>query len=169
MSNAQLILALIVFQRIAEAVHGRINANRLLAAGGQEVGAGHYPLIVILHVGFLACLFGAVPPETPIDWRFFWVFIGLQGLRAWVMVSLGRYWTTRVITLPDHVPLVRRGPYRYLRHPNYLVVIGEFAVIPMMFGAGRIAVAFSVLNAVLLAWRIRVEDRALAERRRVTA
>jgi methyltransferase len=89
---------------------------------------------------------------------------GLQGMRLWVIASLGPYWTTRIITLPN-AALVRRGPYRYLRHPNYAVVIAEIAALPLAFGAWDIAVAFSALNAALIAWRIRVEDRILDPRR----
>jgi methyltransferase len=92
------------------------------------------------------------------------VFLILQGARLWVLVSLGRYWTTRVITVPG-APLVRRGPYRYFRHPNYLVVVAEIAVLPIAFGAWVVAVVFSALNAALLAWRISLEDQALAPRR----
>ena len=91
-------------------------------------------------------------------------FIALQGVRLWVLASLGRYWTTRVITVSG-APLVRRGPYRFMRHPNYLVVIAEIAVLPLIFGAWQIAAIFSALNVALLAHRIRVEDAALAPRR----
>jgi methyltransferase len=83
-----------------------------------------------------------------------------------VVASLGPYWTTRIITLPD-APLVRRGPYRFLRHPNYVVVAAEIAVLPLVFGAWPIALVFSLLNAVMLAWRIRIEEQALASRRGV--
>jgi methyltransferase len=92
------------------------------------------------------------------------VFAVLQGLRIWVLASLGPFWTTRVLTLPG-APMVKRGPYRWVRHPNYLVVIGEIAVLPLAFGAWDVAILFSVLNLALLAWRIRIEDRALAPRR----
>jgi methyltransferase len=95
------------------------------------------------------------------------VFLILQGARLWVLVSLGRYWTTRVITVPG-APLVRRGPYRYFRHPNYLVVVAEIAVLPIAFGAWVVAVVFSALNAALLAWRISLEDQALAPRRQAS-
>ena len=95
--------------------------------------------------------------------RWLGAFAGLQALRLWIIHSLGPFWTTRVITLPG-APLVRRGPYRFLRHPNYVVVVAEIAVLPLVFGAWRIAAVFSVLNLALLAWRIRIEQRALAPR-----
>jgi methyltransferase len=92
------------------------------------------------------------------------VFVLLQGLRVWVLASLGRFWTTRVITLPG-APLVRRGPYRWFRHPNYLVVAGEILVLPLAFGAWEIAVIFSLANAAILTLRVRCEERALSPRR----
>jgi len=98
----------------------------------------------------------------------FGLFAVLQLARLWVLVSMGRYWTTRVLTLPG-APLVRRGPYRWVRHPNYLIVVGEIAVLPLIFGAWQIALVFSVANAILLAWRIRIEDAALAPRRNAGA
>jgi methyltransferase len=105
-----------------------------------------------------------VPPNTPPSLPLAALFAVLLVARAWTIASLGRYWTTRVITLPDE-PLVRRGPYRFLRHPNYLIVAGEIAVLPLIFGAWRLALLFSVANSALLWYRIRVEDRALAPRR----
>ena len=104
-----------------------------------------------------------VPADTPPAWGWLGVFVVLQGLRLWVLASLGPLWTTRIITLPG-APLVRRGPYRFLRHPNYAVVVAEIAVLPLVFGAWRIALVFSLLNLALLAWRIRVEQQALAPR-----
>ena len=94
------------------------------------------------------------------------VFALLQLGRIWVIASLGRYWTTRIITLPD-APLVRTGPFRYFRHPNYLLVVAEIAVLPLAFGAVAIAAIFSALNLMLIARRIRIEERVLAPRRAV--
>ena len=87
----------------------------------------------------------------------------VQPLRIWIIASLGPYWTTRIITVPGE-PLVRRGPYRFFRHPNYIVVCAEIGVLPLAFGAVEIAIVFSILNAALLSWRIRVEERALQGR-----
>ena len=92
----------------------------------------------------------------------------LQLARAWVLVSLGQFWTTRIITAPG-LPLVRRGPYRYLRHPNYVIVVAEIAILPLIFSAWWIALAFSVLNGILLVHRVRIENRVLAERRPIMA
>ncbi len=163
MSWLPLILALVVLQRLGELVLARRNTARLLARGGREVGRRHYPLMVLLHAAWLLALATMVPLEREPNWALIGGFAMLQGGRLWVIRSLGPYWTTRIITLPDR-PLVRTGPYRYLKHPNYLIVAAEIAVLPLAFGAWRIALAFSLLNLPLIVWRIRVENRALARR-----
>ena len=161
MGLAQIVTLLVALQRLAELGYARRNARRLLAAGGVEHGAGHYPLFVALHGAWLAALFVLVPAEAPTDWG----LLGLYGLlklgRLWVIASLGGRWTTRVIVVPG-APLVTRGPYRFLRHPNYLVVALEIPVLPLAFGARQIALGFGLANLALLAHRIRVEARALA-------
>jgi methyltransferase len=158
-----IIVALVAVERIAELVRARHNTRALLARGAVEVGAGHYPLLVLLHGAWLVALLYAVPADRVPSWGWLGAFVLLQGLRLWVLASLGPYWTTRIITLPG-APLVRRGPYRFLRHPNYVVVAAEIAVLPLAFGAWRIALVFSALNLALLAWRIRIEQQALAPR-----
>lgn len=157
-------LLLVAVQRLIELAYARRNTARLLAAGGYEVAAGHYPLFILLHGAWLAALFVLVPADAPVDGRWLAIFVVLQVGRVWVMVSLGGRWTTRIIVSPG-VPLVRRGPYRVLRHPNYIIVAAEVAVLPLAFGAWRLALVFSVLNAALLAWRLRAENRALAAQR----
>lgn len=163
-SDAQWIILAVAALRLAELTYAAHNHHRLLAAGGHEVGAGHYPLFVLLHGTWLVALFFLVPENAPIHVAPLVIFVLLLGARAWVILTLGRYWTTRIITVPG-APLVRSGPYRLGRHPNYVIVVGEFAVLPLVFGAWQIAVVFSLLNAALLWHRIRVEDLALAERR----
>jgi methyltransferase len=158
-----ILVALIVLQRLVELVIARINTRNLVAAGGIEHGTGHYPLMVALHVAWLASLVVFVPADAVLDPLLFVLFLLLQAGRVWVIASLGRYWTTRVITVPG-ARLVKRGPYRWLRHPNYLVVVGEIAVVPLIAGAWEIALAFSAANAVLLWHRIRVENATLAAR-----
>ncbi|WP_088559546.1 isoprenylcysteine carboxyl methyltransferase family protein [Arboricoccus pini] len=154
------ILALVALQRLLELVLARRNTARLMASGGVEVGAGHYPLFVILHGGWLLAMLAFIPWSAPIDWRFFLVYLLLQPLRVWVVASLGGRWTTRIIVLPGQ-RLVRQGPYRWLRHPNYLIVALELPLLPLSFGSLRLALIFGALNLMLLAWRCRVEDRAL--------
>jgi len=164
MSVLWIVLALVAGQRLAELVYARRNTRRLLAAGGEESGAGHYPLLVGLHALWLVALAVFVPENQAPNWWLLGLFALLQVARLWVLASLGPFWTTRVITLPG-APLVRRGPYRWLRHPNYLVVAAEILVLPLAFGAWQIAVLFSLANALVLGLRLRVEERALASRR----
>lgn len=157
------LIGLVALERLLELALARRNTARLLARGAHEVGANHYLLIVAVHVGWVASLWATVPASAPISWFWFVVYLALECGRAWVMVTLGRGWTTRIIRLPD-VPLVRSGPYRIFRHPNYAVVCGEIAVLPLVFGQWQIAVIFSILNAGVLALRIKVENAALATR-----
>lgn len=161
MSLLWLTVGLMTLERLLELAYSARNARRLLAAGGREVGRAHYPYLVGLHAAWLLALLIVVSPSEPPRWPFLLFFLALQGLRLWVIASLGGRWTTRVITLPG-VPLVQRGPYRWLRHPNYLVVIAEIAVLPLAFGAWQIAIVFTALNLALLRHRVQVEEQALA-------
>jgi methyltransferase len=162
------ILLLVGLQRLGELVYAQRNTNRLLARGAVEIGRNHYPLFVLLHGGWLLAMAVLIPAHTPPDWALIGVLVVLQGLRLWVLGTLGPYWTTRIITLPD-APVVRRGPFRFVRHPNYMVVILEIAVLPLAFAAApiaiKIAIVFSILNLMLLAWRIRIEETVLKPRR----
>jgi methyltransferase len=153
------ILALVTLQRIGELWLSSRNTRRLLAKGALEAGAGHYPLIVALHAAWLAALWW-LAPERAIDAFWLAILILIELARIWVLASLGPRWTTRIIVLP-HAPLVSRGPYRWLNHPNYLVVIAELIALPLVFGLWQVALLFTVLNAILLAVRIREENRAL--------
>lgn len=164
MSWLHVVVGLVAAQRLCELAWSRRNERRLRDAGAVEAGRGHYPLFILLHGGWLATILLAVPPETVPHSVLIGLFLALQGLRIWVVGSLGRFWTTRILTLPD-VPLVRRGPYRWLRHPNYVVVAAEIAVLPLAFGAVGIALIFSAANLILLAVRIHAEEAALASRR----
>jgi methyltransferase len=161
-TNAVYVLLLLVtLQRLAELVIAHRNTKRLMAEGAHEVGSAHYPLIVAVHATWLITLFAWAPIyQSKIDPAWLGVYLALQAARIWVMVSLGRYWTTKIITVPN-VPLVKRGPYKYLRHPNYVVVTLEIIVLPLVIGAWPIAVFFSVLNALVLWIRINAENEAL--------
>jgi len=161
---AQAILALCAAQRLVELAIARRNEHRLRAAGAVEHGAGHYKLLVALHAAWFAALAWVLRPDTPVSWALIAVFIVLQLARIWVLATLGGYWTTRIISLPG-APLVARGPYRFIRHPNYAIVAADIALLPLAFGACAIAAIFSVLNAAILWLRIRTEDAALAQRR----
>jgi methyltransferase len=157
------ILALVAVQRLAELGLAARNTRRLLARGAREVGRDHYPLFVLLHASWLIAIAATTPPRTEPLWPLIGVFAVLQLLRVWIIATLGPYWTTRVITL-DGAPIVRSGPYRLVRHPNYWVVVGEIAVLPLAFHDWAIAVVWSILNVLLLRHRLRVETAALAPR-----
>jgi methyltransferase len=161
MTLSILVLAFVTLQRLGELALARRNTRRLLEQGGVESGAEHYPIIVGLHAAWLMGLW-LLAWNRPINLLWLAVFVLLQALRVWVIASLGGRWTTRIITLPD-APLVRRGPYRFLPHPNYLVVAAEIAVLPLAFGLTVYAGAFSLLNASLLWVRIRAENAALTQ------
>jgi methyltransferase len=155
---ALVFLAFLVLQRLSELGLARRNTARLLGEGAREVAPGHYPLIVALHTAWLIAL-AAWGWDEPLSAFWLGIFVVLQGLRVWVLATLGRRWTTRIIV--TDAPLVRAGPFRFLRHPNYTVVVAEIFVAPMVLGLVWVAVAFSLLNAAVLAVRIRAENRAL--------
>jgi len=153
------ILALVTAQRLFELWLAGRNTRRLLADGAVEHGAAHYPLVVGLHIMWLATLWW-LAPGRPVDPFWLALFVLLQLCRIWVIATLGPRWTTRII-VPADAPLVQAGPYRFVSHPNYWVVAGEIAALPLTFGLWAVAVVFSLLNAAVLAIRIRAEDRAL--------
>jgi methyltransferase len=160
MTAAALILAFVTLQRLAELVVARRNTAALLARGAYEVAPGHYPLIVAVHASWVAALWWLAPGK-PVLWPLIGIFALLQATRLWVLATLGPRWTTRIIILPG-APLVTGGPFRYLSHPNYAVVVAEIAILPLAFGLWQIALLFSLLNAAVLTIRIRAENRALA-------
>ena len=163
MSVLHAVLGFVLLQRAIELALATANTRRLRDLGGIEIDARGYPWFVALHGAWLASLLLLVPAAAAPSWPLLGLYAALQLGRLWVVASLGRRWTTRIIVLPG-APLVRSGPYRWLRHPNYTVVVGEIAVLPLAFGAVAIAAAFSVANLVLIARRIRIEDAALALR-----
>ena len=154
-----IILSLVTAQRIGELVLARRNTKRLLARGAVEVGAGHYPFIVALHAAWLIGLWFLAWDRSLNLWLLA-VFIGLQAARVWVIATLGDRWTTRIIVLPGE-PLVRQGPYRFMSHPNYVVVACEILILPLGFGLVWFALIFSGLNAAMMCVRIRTETQAL--------
>jgi methyltransferase len=154
-----IILALVTLERLFELPLARRNTQRLLAKGAREHAPGHYPLIVALHAAWLATLW-LLALHRPIDLFWLGMFVLIEVARIWVLASLGERWTTRIIVLPE-APLVRSGPYRFTNHPNYVVVVAEILVLPLAFGLWQVALVFSVLNAIVLAVRIRAENQAL--------
>lgn len=160
MSIAALILALVTLQRLAELVIAKRNTAALMARGAVEHAPGHYPAIVVMHGLWLIGLW-VLAHDATVSWPLIAVFAILQAGRVWTIASLGARWTTRIIILPGAAP-IRTGPYRYLTHPNYWIVIGEIAILPLAFGLPLYALAFTIANAILLTIRIRAENRALA-------
>lgn len=167
MTSAEFILALVTLQRAAELVVSSRNTSQLRARGAFEVAPRHYPFVVAVHAAWLISLwlFGR---DQPLNAVALLLYIALQGLRLWVMWTLGARWTTRIIILPGE-PLVAAGPYRLLPHPNYAVVAGEIAILPLALGLPWLAALFTVLNATVLFIRIRAENRALAASRTMLA
>ena len=159
MIPAAVLLGAVTAERLAELWLARRNSADLLAKGAREFAPSHYPAIVLLHAFWLAGLwiFGWTHPLSS-----FWlmIFLVLQALRVWILMTLGDRWTTRIIVLPD-APLVTSGPYRFLSHPNYFVVIGEIVALPLCLGLPWFALIFSALNAIVLAVRVRAENAAL--------
>ena len=154
------VLGFLTLQRIAELWSARQNERRLIAAGGVEYGRSHLLSIVFLHAAWLIGMW-ALAYDHPIEPLFFAVVVLLQIARFWVLATLGRRWTIRIIVVSGE-KLVARGPYRWLRHPNYAVVTGEIAAVPLALGLPHHAIVFSILNAVGLAIRIPAENAALA-------
>lgn len=156
---AAAVLGAVTLQRLAELVYSRRNETWLRANGAIEHGAAHYPAIVLLHAAWLAGLWLLAIGITP-TWPWLAIFAVLQALRIWVLATLGRRWTTRIIVLPG-APLVASGPFRLLSHPNYAVVAAEIFVLPMAFGLIGYALVFSALNALMMWVRIGAESKAL--------
>ena len=157
------ILALVTLQRLGELWLSNRNTRFLLAQGAHEVGASHYPLIIGVHFWWLALLWW-LAPGRPIDGWLLAAFVLLEIARVWILATLGRRWTTRIVVRPG-ARLVTSGPYHFFDHPNYIVVVGEIAALPLVFGLWQIALLFSILNAAVLAIRIREENRALGRAR----
>lgn len=162
------IMAFVTLQRLSELIIARRNTAMLLASGAHEVGAGHYPVMVAMHTAWLAVLWFTVG-DRPVSVPLLLLFAVLQLMRIWVLATLGSRWTTRIIVTQD-APLVNKGPFRLMRHPNYAVVTAEIAVLPLTFGLLWIAALFTLLNTVMLYVRICAENRALyAQHRDPTA
>ena len=162
-SAAGWLLGYVFAQRLVELVHARRNTARLLAEGGVEHGQAHYPLFFVVHGGWLFAMVALAPALERLNPWLLALFVAVQLLRFWTLVSIGRWWTTRIISAP-HFDRVRRGPYRFFSHPNYVVVALEIALVPLLLGLPWVALVFSVANAALLRHRIGVENAVLATR-----
>lgn len=163
MSLLYVVLLLVTIQRSIELVIAERNTRALRAQGALEYAAWQHPWFVFLHAAWIVAMLVFIPPSLSPNWYLLALFVALQAARVWVIRSLGPFWTTRIITLPG-APLVRTGPYRWIRHPNYTIVAAEIAILPLAFGALAVALIFSALNTALLAVRIHAEDAALSGR-----
>jgi methyltransferase len=153
---------LVLAQRGLEELHSRRNTERLMAAGAKETGAGYYPVMVFGNLAWLAAIFFLLPADAPVLMLPLCLYLLLQVARYWIVLTLGQFWTHRIITLPG-APLVRTGPYRYLAHPNYAVMMMEILLLPMVFGGVVLGVVAAALYAPSLLYKIGLENQALAE------
>jgi methyltransferase len=157
---AALFLAYIILERLVELPLAHRNTKRLKAQGGIEHSPGHYPLIVMVHIGWILTLvwWGH---DNPVNTIWLGVYIALQALRVYIIGTLGRRWTTRIITVPGETK-VTKGPFSLVPHPNYLLVICEILVAPLVLGLWEVAAIFGALNAMILVIRVSAEERAWA-------
>jgi methyltransferase len=161
---SQVAALLILLQRGLEELHSQRNTRRLLREGAHEAGRDYYPVVAATHLGWIAGLAFLIPSSSPIYLPPLIAFLALQPVRYWIIGTLGRYWTHRIITLPK-APIVKRGPYRLLRHPNYAVTLAETLLLPLAFGQLVLGIIFTAVWAAVLYYKIRLEDEALAIRR----
>lgn len=159
------VAALLVFlQRGLEELHSQRNTRALIAEGAVEAGRSYYPVVAVAHLAWIASIFLVIPAHVPVIWPLLLLFLLLQIVRYWVIGTLGRYWTHRIITL-DKAPVVRTGPYRWLKHPNYAVTLAETLLLPAAFGAFALGIIMTAVWAAVIRYKIELEDAALAERR----
>jgi methyltransferase len=160
----QVAALLVLLQRGAEELYSAHNTRKLLAEGGHEEGRDYYPVVAITHLAWIAAIFFLIPPDAPIVWPLLALYLILQVARYWIIGTLGPYWTHRIITL-EKAPVVRKGPYSWVRHPNYMVTIAETLLLPMVFGAPALGAIMAAVWSAVLYYKIVLEDAALAKRR----
>jgi methyltransferase len=160
----QVAALLVLGQRGLEELHSARNTRRLMAEGAIEVGREFYPVVAVTHLAWIAAVFFLLPADAPLLPIPFGLYLVLQIGRYWVIATLGGYWTHRIITRPG-APIVRRGPYGYIRHPNYAITIAETLLLPIVFGGWALGIIMTAVWAAVIRYKIQLEDRALAERR----
>lgn len=161
---AQIAAVLVLVQRGAEELHSQRNTRRLLAQGAREEGRDYYPVVAVTHLAWIVSLYLLVPAAAAVSLPLLGAYVVLQVVRYWAIGTLGRYWTHRIITMPD-APVVRAGPYRLVRHPNYWVTIVETFLLPAVFGAYALGAIMGAVWAAVIMYKIRLEDAALAGRK----
>ena len=160
----QIAALLVLAQRGLEELHSARNTRSLLAAGAREAGRAYYPVVAVAHLAWIAAIFFLLPPDAPISVPLLVAYFALQIVRYWVIASLGRFWTHRIISL-EGAPVVRSGPYRYMAHPNYAVTIAETFLLPAVFGGWALGIIMGAVWWAVLAYKIRLENEALAHRK----
>jgi len=160
----QVAALLVLLQRGLEELHSQRHTQALLAEGAVEAGHSYYFVVAVAHLAWIASIFFLIPASAPVIWPLLMLFLLLQIVRYWVIGTLGRYWTHRIITL-DTAPVVKAGPYRYLKHPNYAVTIAETLLLPAVFGAFALGVIMAAVWMAVIRYKIELEDAALSERR----
>lgn len=161
----QIAAILLLAQRGLEELHSMRNTKRLMGKGAKEEGANYYPVVAVTHLAWIASLAFLIPASTQVSVPLLALYLVLQVIRYWVLGTIGQYWTHRIITLPD-APIVKKGPYSFVRHPNYVVTLTETALLPLVFGAFSIAVIMTAIWGAVLSYKIILEDKALASRRK---
>lgn len=159
----QIAALVILAQRGLEDLHSARNTRRLLADGGYETAREYYPVVMVAHLAWIAAIFLLIPANAEIIWPLIGLYAALQVPRYWVILTLGPYWTHRIIT-PRDGPIVTRGPFRIVRHPNYLVLMLETALLPLAFGAWGVSLITTAVMGVVLYYKILLEEQALAAR-----
>ena len=160
---AQIAALIVLAQRGLEQLYSNYNTRRLLADGAREAGHGFFAVVAVTHLMWLASIFFLIPRDAPVVWPLLAVFLLLQVARYWIILTLGRFWTHGVLTL-DTAPVVRKGPYRLLRHPNYVVNVLETAILPSAFGAYALGLIMAATCFAVMRYKAGLEDRALAGR-----
>ena len=161
---AQIAAILVLLQRGLEELHSQRNTRALVAQGAVEAGRSFYPVVAVTHLAWIASIFFLVPASAAVIWPLLWLYLALQIVRYWVIGTIGRYWTHRIWTL-DKAPLVRSGPYKWIRHPNYAVTIVETLLLPWVFGAFALGIIMVAVWTAVIRYKIGLENAALAARR----
>lgn len=161
---AQIAALLVLAQRGAEEIYSQFNTRKLVARGAVEAGREFYPVVAVTHLAWIAAIFLLIPTSAQVSLPLLGLYLVLQVVRYWAIGTLGPYWTHRIFTLPG-APVVRRGPYKWLRHPNYAVTIAETLLLPGVFGAWALGLIMTAVWIAVIRYKIGLEDAALAGRR----
>ena len=164
LGGPQIAALIVLAQRGIEELHSSRNTKRLLNSGAREYGKTYYPVVAITHLSWIGSIFLLVPSKAEIVWPLIVAFLAIQVLRYWIIFTLEGYWTHRIISL-EGAEIVKKGPYRFMRHPNYAITMLETLILPLCFGAVWLALLMSLIWGAVIRYKIELEDQALNERR----